>query len=130
MPDKEASVIILCKYRRLYLGQPGNWRVRRGGSFVNNDNNARASNRNNNHPNNRNNNNGFRVVCGASFHNLSLSSRRVFPCCGRFPDRATPVPLPIGSRTLWLGQPVAGAGSGVCPTIGSRFQFMLTGYGL
>ena len=50
------------KYRQLYLGLPGNWRVLRGGSFNNNANNARAAYRNNNVPGNRNNNNGFRVV--------------------------------------------------------------------
>jgi hypothetical protein len=45
-------------------GCPGRWRrVVRGGSWNNNQDNARASNRNNNHPNNRNNNIGFRVVC-------------------------------------------------------------------
>ncbi|MCP5097174.1 MAG: SUMF1/EgtB/PvdO family nonheme iron enzyme [Chloroflexi bacterium] len=44
------------------LGQPGNWRALRGGSWINNANNARAANRNNNTPANRNNNNGFRVV--------------------------------------------------------------------
>ena len=34
----------------------------RGGSFNNNQNNARAAYRNNNTPDNRNNENGFRVV--------------------------------------------------------------------
>jgi hypothetical protein len=34
----------------------------RGGSWNNNQNNARAADRNNNHPDNRNDNNGFRVV--------------------------------------------------------------------
>ena len=34
----------------------------RGGSWNNNQNNARAAYRNNNHPDNRNNNIGFRVV--------------------------------------------------------------------
>jgi Sulfatase-modifying factor enzyme 1 len=37
-------------------------RVVRGGSWNNNQNNARAAYRNNNHPDNRNNNIGFRVV--------------------------------------------------------------------
>jgi formylglycine-generating enzyme required for sulfatase activity len=36
--------------------------VLRGGSFNNNQRNARVSIRNNNNPNNRNNNNGFRLV--------------------------------------------------------------------
>ena len=35
----------------------------RGGSWINNDNNARAASRNNNNPNNRNNNIGFRLLC-------------------------------------------------------------------
>jgi hypothetical protein len=38
--------------------------VLRGGSFNNNERNARCAYRNNNNPNNRNDNNGFRV--GAS----------------------------------------------------------------
>ncbi|MEK9161980.1 MAG: SUMF1/EgtB/PvdO family nonheme iron enzyme [Chloroflexota bacterium] len=43
----------------------------RGGSFNNNQRNARGAYRNNNHPHNRNNNIGFRVVvsynsCGSS----------------------------------------------------------------
>jgi hypothetical protein len=38
-------------------------RVARGGSWNNNQHNARASVRNDNHPDNRNNNIGFRVVC-------------------------------------------------------------------
>jgi formylglycine-generating enzyme required for sulfatase activity len=37
-------------------------RVLRGGSWNNNQNNARAVYRNNNHPDNRNNNVGLRVV--------------------------------------------------------------------
>jgi hypothetical protein len=36
--------------------------VLRGGSFNNNQNNARCAYRNRNNPNNRNRNNGFRVV--------------------------------------------------------------------
>jgi len=40
-------------------------RVLRGGSWINNQDNARADNRNDNHPNNRNDNIGFRVLCGA-----------------------------------------------------------------
>jgi hypothetical protein len=36
--------------------------VLRGGSWNNNQNNARCTNRNRNNPNNRNDNNGFRVV--------------------------------------------------------------------
>jgi len=39
----------------------------RGGSWNNNENNARVSIRNNNHPNNRNNNIGFRVAVLHSF---------------------------------------------------------------
>ena len=38
-------------------------RVVRGGSWINNQDNARASYRNNNSPDNRNNNIGFRVCC-------------------------------------------------------------------
>ncbi|MCP4425082.1 MAG: SUMF1/EgtB/PvdO family nonheme iron enzyme [Chloroflexi bacterium] len=62
LPLCAASVIIATKYGQPYLGQPGNRRVLRGGSWNNNQNNARAAYRNNNFPDNRNNNNGFRVV--------------------------------------------------------------------
>jgi hypothetical protein len=37
----------------------------RGGSWNNNQDNARCANRNNHHPNNRNNNIGFRLVCAS-----------------------------------------------------------------
>jgi formylglycine-generating enzyme required for sulfatase activity len=43
----------------------------RGGSWNNNENNARVSIRNNNHPNNRNNNIGFRVV---ALHGFAIGS--------------------------------------------------------
>jgi hypothetical protein len=43
----------------------------RGGSWNNNEDDARVSIRNNNHPNNRNNNIGFRVV---AFHSFVASS--------------------------------------------------------
>jgi formylglycine-generating enzyme required for sulfatase activity len=46
------------------VGRPGSeWRVVRGGSWNNDQDNARVSYRNNRHPNDRNDNNGFRVVC-------------------------------------------------------------------
>ena len=43
-------------------------RVLRGGSFNNNEDNARASYRNNNTPDNEWNNNGFRCGWGVAFH--------------------------------------------------------------
>jgi hypothetical protein len=53
-------------------------RALRGGSWNNNENNARVSGRNNNNPNNRNNNIGFRVVVLALhrgvFHAVFASS--------------------------------------------------------
>ena len=59
-------------------------RVLRGGSWNNNQDNARADYRNNNHPNNRNDNNGFRVVCGSHIHRLLSGCRQVSPTkvCG------------------------------------------------
>lgn len=51
-------------------------RVLRGGSFNNNEDNARCSIRNNNHPDNRNNNNGFRVVVSTLFTENKVSSKR------------------------------------------------------
>ncbi|MGN0739895.1 MAG: SUMF1/EgtB/PvdO family nonheme iron enzyme [Treponema sp.] len=44
----------------------GDNRVKRGGSWNNNANNAASCNRNNNSPDNRNNNLGFRVVRSAN----------------------------------------------------------------
>ncbi len=52
-------------------------RVLRGGSWNNNQDNARADNRNDNNPNNRNDNNGFRVVCGSHIHLLTSKCRHV-----------------------------------------------------
>ncbi|MEW6030846.1 MAG: SUMF1/EgtB/PvdO family nonheme iron enzyme [Chloroflexota bacterium] len=62
----------------------------RGGSWNNNEDNARVAIRNNNHPNNRNNNIGFRVVLLHSFAN-GLSSMPV--AC---PDQGR------ASRQNWL----------------------------
>ena len=55
----------------------GSNRVKRGGSWNNNANNASVSNRNNNNPSNRNNNLGFRLVRSAQ-HNLTLYGRSRF----------------------------------------------------
>ena len=45
----------------VYTGCNLTYRVLRGGSWNNNDNNCRVANRNRNNPDNRNNKNGFRV---------------------------------------------------------------------
>jgi hypothetical protein len=66
--------------------------VLRGGSWNNNQDNARAADRNRNNPNNRNNNVGFRVVC-------SSTSFRSFQ--GAAPECAKRV------RTVRLGGPNA-----------------------
>jgi len=47
-------------------GTAGNCRVWRGGSFINNERNARCAYRNRNNPNNRNRNNGVRVGVAAA----------------------------------------------------------------
>ena len=74
----------MCSSDLPYPGPPGNSRVVRGGSWNNNQDNARAAYRNNNDPDNRNDNNGFRVVVvrfstpyllsqkGVSFTNVPL----------------------------------------------------------
>jgi hypothetical protein len=54
-------------------------RVLRGGSWINNQDNARADNRNHNHPDNRNNNIGFRVVCSSHIHLRPPECRQVPP---------------------------------------------------
>ncbi|MCB9436500.1 MAG: hypothetical protein H6673_05825 [Anaerolineales bacterium] len=59
----------------------------RGGSWNNNQDNARAAVRNNNNPNNRNNNRGFRVVASAHVR-LRLLRRPV--AYGRWAVRAAP----------------------------------------
>jgi hypothetical protein len=50
-----------------------------GGSWNNNEDNARVSIRNNNRPNNRNNNIGFRVA--ASLHSFADQAGRLSPDC-------------------------------------------------
>lgn len=89
----------------------------RGGSWNNNQNNARAAYRNNNHPDNRNDNNGFRVVVRCPTPHPYPHKEWVRPL---FPRRLHALAWPARD----------GAPSSVCSTIGSRFQFMLAGYGL
>jgi len=48
----------------------------RGGSWNNNENNARVSIRNNNNPHNRNNNIGFRAALFHSFANIHVIATR------------------------------------------------------
>ncbi|MBL8216196.1 MAG: SUMF1/EgtB/PvdO family nonheme iron enzyme [Bryobacterales bacterium] len=99
-------------------GQPGSEpRVLRGGSWINNQSNARAGYRNHNHPHNRNNNIGFRV--GVLFphppsvlHHAGLSRRLRLPGMRR-------------SIAGWRG-PVLSArrlfsGGGRIPQPGTRF---------
>jgi hypothetical protein len=81
--------------RKACLGQPGDWRVVRGGSWHNNANNARAAYRNDNHPDNRNDNNGFRVVARRPTSLIVL--------------------LLQGFRTLRLNWPAAGSGTRSLP---------------
>ena len=57
----------------------GEHRVLRGGSWNNNQDNARCANRNRNNPNNRNNNIGFR--CARSISTGKLSSASAGPEC-------------------------------------------------
>jgi len=51
----------------------------RGGSWNNNQDNARSANRNRNNPNNRNNNIGFRVVCVARLSVLPVPGAFMLP---------------------------------------------------
>jgi formylglycine-generating enzyme required for sulfatase activity/energy-coupling factor transporter ATP-binding protein EcfA2 len=63
-------------------------RVLRGGSWNNNQDNARSANRNRNNPNNRNNNVGFRVLCASHIFPV-LPGRGAIRCRagGRYPTR-------------------------------------------
>ena len=62
------------------VGRPGiESRVLRGGSWINNQDNARAGNRNHNHPDNRNNNIGFRVVVCSHIRLQPFEYRHVPP---------------------------------------------------
>jgi hypothetical protein len=54
--------------------------VVRGGSWINNQDNARASYRNNNTPDNRNNNIGFRVCCVSHIDPLFFIGAGIFFC--------------------------------------------------
>jgi len=80
--DFQADSVYGCSAGRTAASQAA-WvparRVVRGGSWNNNDNNARAVYRNRNNPNNRNNNNGFRVA--AAVHVLPSLLRPVHPVC-------------------------------------------------
>ena len=60
------NVRVAVRSARAVAGADSFHRVVRGGSFDNNDNNARAACRNRNNPTERNNNVGFRVVVSRS----------------------------------------------------------------
>ena len=77
------KLVVLELYRSTQpVGSPGDERVLRGGSWNNNQDNARVSNRNNNNPNNRNNNNGFRVVVRPTSTDNFHMVRGAFPPAG------------------------------------------------
>ncbi|MCL4870523.1 MAG: SUMF1/EgtB/PvdO family nonheme iron enzyme [Anaerolineae bacterium] len=100
-PLRLISVTLTRKYAVWYLGRPGNWRVVRGGSWNNDQINARAAYRNHNHPDNRNNNLGARVVRRSTSYAvpfLQVSGRRARTggCC--FHAAA----LPVNARWLRL----------------------------
>ena len=93
-------------------GQPGDLR---GGSWINNHDNARAAYRNRNNPNNRNNNNGFRLVV-----------RRPTTCS--FPIEGSPPSLrfsdsPVSIAGCWTGTQAAAI------PMACRFQCMPADYG-
>lgn len=68
-------------------------KVLRGGSWNNNENNARASNRNNNNPNNQNDNIGFRCVAAAPGVVSASQVHRVHGCGASAPgEHARPGP--------------------------------------
>ena len=56
----ESHTLVVHALAAFAMGTPGS--VLRGGSWNNNDNNARSANRNNNDPTNTNNNVGFRCA--------------------------------------------------------------------
>ncbi len=88
-----------------HLGQPGNRRVLRGGSWNNNNQNARAAYRNRNNPSNRNNNNGFRLV------RRPTSQLELVDIVPHFPGG---VDTRITTASVW-------------PPITTRFQYMPVG---
>jgi formylglycine-generating enzyme required for sulfatase activity len=68
---------------RRAAGTAGSCRVVRGGSFDNNQRNARSAYRNRNNPNNRNRNNGVRVgVAAAHFFPGRRRPPEMSPGCG------------------------------------------------
>ncbi|MBL3527216.1 MAG: SUMF1/EgtB/PvdO family nonheme iron enzyme [gamma proteobacterium endosymbiont of Lamellibrachia anaximandri] len=64
-------------------------RVLRGGSWINNQDNARASIRNNNEPDNRNNNLGFRLSCSSHIAPVLPHCRYCLPITICRPRRRT-----------------------------------------
>ena len=95
------------------LGQPGDLR---GGSWINNRDNARAAYRNNNNPNNRNNNNGFRLV-------VRCPTTYSFPFEGRPPSLRFS-DSPALSAGCWIGT------RAVAMPMARRFQYMPADHGL
>ena len=70
------GIIGLLPGSRRVAGTAGNCRVLRGGSFNNNEDNARCAYRNRNNPNNRNRNNGVRVGVAAAHSSPEQVARR------------------------------------------------------
>ena len=93
---------------RRAAGAAESCRVLRGGSFNNNERNARAAYRNRNNPNNHNWNSGFRVCVAAHFsHRARAARRKCRPAMARRPrHREKARPAPGRSRVRWarLGQ--------------------------
>jgi hypothetical protein len=88
LPRKNAAALQSpCQAHAGLVRRPGELR---GGSWNNNQINARAAYRNRNNPNNRNNNIGFRVLrpCFSALLLVSHAARRTGSECGMAPARA------------------------------------------
>jgi hypothetical protein len=98
-------------------GTAGNCRVLRGGSFINNEDNARCADRNRNNPDNRNRNNGVRVGVAAAHSSPEQAARRKCRPATACPEHGRRV-CPEQRRRAW--RPRHLRESAACPWPQSR----------
>ena len=113
-------------------GTAGSLRVLRGGSFLNNERNARAAYRNRNNPHNRNRNNGVRVGVAAAHSSQERSgSPEMSPGYGLATEAlresaACPWPQSRACGPAGSGEYRIAPAPGFCPWVGALFSSLGT----